>query len=224
MRRFLVAGTLAVSLALTACGGGKLAGGAAPTAPTAPTTADTGTTAGDSPSTASTAPSSTDGGTTGTTGTTSGGTASGACPVGRYTADAADIDQVFSNLPLGGQADIKAKGSVQLELKDDQTYTITANGYGLSISGTIQGNVDLDGTLSGTYTATNGVLSTQVKDNNLKGTATIGGVTIDASAFSDYLTQSLDLASVPYQCQNGNLVLQQANGAGGTISVTWKAA
>jgi hypothetical protein len=189
MRRFLVAGTLAVSLALTACGGGKLAGGADVT-----------------------------------TRTTAGGQADGACPVGRYTADAADIDQVFSNLPLGGQADITAKGSVLLELRADQTYTITANGYGLSISGTIQGNVDLDGTLSGTYTATKGVLSTEVKDNNLKGTATIGGVTIDASAFSDYLTQSLNLVSVPYRCQDGNLVLQQGNGAGGTISVTWKAA
>jgi hypothetical protein len=223
MRRFLVASSLAVTLALTACGGGKLAGGADVTTTDEPTTSATAPTASDSPASASSAPSSSAGG--GTTVTTSrGGATNGACPVGRYTADAADIDQVFSNLPLGGQANVTAKGSVLLELKPDQTYTITANDYGLSISGTIQGNVDLDGTLGGTYTANNGVLTTEVKDNNLKGTATIGGVTIDASAFSDYLTQSLNLVSVPYQCQGGNLVLQQGNGAGGTITVTWKAA
>jgi hypothetical protein len=222
MRRFLLAGSLALSLALTACGGGKLAGGADVTTPSEPSTAPTGPTATDSPASASSAPSSSDSG--GTTGTTAGGATNGACPVGRYTADAADLDQVFSNLPLGGQANVTAKGSVLLELRPDQTYTITANGYGLSISGTIQGNVDLDGTLDGTYTANNGVLTTAVKDNNLTGTATIGGVTIDASAFSDYLTQSLNLVSVPYQCEGGNLVLQQGNGAGGTITVTWKAA
>jgi len=125
------------------------------------------------------------------------------------------------DLPLIGTNDITAKGTVVLDLRQDQTYTLTPQNYGLTLNGVIKGDVTVTGTLDGTYTTTGNTLKTDVKDDSLKATASLAGATFDASPLTDYLTKQLHLVSIPYQCQGQNLVLQQDNGMGGTVSVTW---
>jgi hypothetical protein len=128
------------------------------------------------------------------------------------------------DLPFVGASDVTAKGSVLLDLRQDQTFTLTPEDYGLTLNGVIKGNVTVSGTVAGTYTTDGNTLKTDVKDDSLKATASLGGATLDATPLTDYLTKSLHLVSIPYQCQGQDLVLQQDDGTGGTVSVTWKQA
>jgi hypothetical protein len=157
-----------------------------------------------------------------TTATTSGtGTVSG-CPAGSWVADTDQIAAFFKQLNIPGFT-VTARGRVLWDLTPDGHYTIRSDGYGIDLTGATDAKVDLSGEVSGTYTVKGKVLTPTAVSNDLKVTATVAGVTIDASQFTDQLTSAFPSAPVPFRCTGGNLELT-ITAAGKTLIQVWKPA
>ena len=223
-----------LALTLTACGGGDddASGSIEAVSTTAPDTTTVDTTAPETTAPATTttttiAPSSGGGGSVTTTPApttappvtdppatttappvTDPPAPSADCLIGNWVITQDEMNAFYDTLEatVGAPLDITVSGQTLLDLTAD-TYEYTAN-FDLVVSalGT-SGEGQSSGTVSGTYTADDGVIVTTLGSSNLSVIVTVGGQTLDESAFANGLLGSVPINDAPYDCSGPTPVI-----------------
>ena len=88
----------------------------------------------------------------------------------------------------------------------------------LEVAG-LEGQGVTTGTLGGTYTASEGVITTTVGDNNLAATLTINGATQDGSDLLGSFISSDPINNTPYDCSDPNAPVLQFETATGRTPI-----
>lgn len=175
--------------------GGGGGGGAATTAPAETTTVPT-----TAPPT--TAPTPT------TVPPTTAAPTPGGCLVGNWVITQDEMNAFYDTLEatVGAPLDITVSGQTLLDLTAD-TYLYTAD-FDLVVSAVgTSGEGQSSGTVSGTYTADDGVIVTTLGSSNLSVIVTVGGQTLDESAFANGLLGSVPINDAPYDCSGPTPVI-----------------
>jgi len=86
----------------------------------------------------------------------------------------------------------------------------------LEIDGATSGEGTATGSLGGTYTAEDGVITTELADNDLSVVVTVLGQTIDGSDLAGGFLQSDPINQAPFDCSSGTPVLQFETSSGRT--------
>lgn len=111
-----------------------------------------------------------------------------------------------------------------LTIEGDTGLSFTADSYLYTPSFTllldiasVQGQGVTTGSIGGSYAATDGVITTTVRDNNLETIVTIAGVTQDASSELGAIIASDPINAAPFDCSDPDApVLQFDTGSGRT--------
>ena len=225
-------------LVLAACGGGDDTPAGAdgdattPTADTTTTTTTTPTTAaGDAtttssttsttttstPSTASVAPAATMPPETAPPETTTAPTtapptepgASDDCLVGEWVVTEAEMNAFYDAVEarLDQPVDFTITGEAGLVFTDTAYAWAPAFTLQLDLSG-ITGTGDAGGSISGTYTTADGVLSTEVGESAMTLTVEVAGQTIDGAELGNGFITSVPFVDSPYSCDGPTPVIQ----------------
>ena len=130
------------------------------------------------------------------------------CLIGSWVITQDEMNAFYDTLEatVGAPLDITVSGQTLLDLTAD-TYEYTAN-FDLVVSalGT-SGEGQSSGTVSGTYTADDGVIVTTLGSSNLSVIVTVGGQTLDESAFANGLLGSVPINDAPYDCSGPTPVI-----------------
>ncbi|WP_133867747.1 hypothetical protein [Ilumatobacter fluminis] len=175
--------------------GGGGGGGAATTAPAETTTVPT-----TAPPTTAPAPT--------TVPPTTAAPTPGECLVGNWVITQDEMNAFYDTLEatVGAPLDITVSGQTLLDLTAD-TYLYTAD-FDLVVSAVgTSGEGQSSGTVSGTYTADDGVIVTTLGSSNLSVIVTVGGQTLDESAFANGLLGSVPINDAPYDCSGPTPVI-----------------
>lgn len=194
---------LALGLAVAACGGGSgvdvadatttTASGAIATTATSeppPTGPDDATTA---PTTAppTTAPPEPD----------------GACLVGEWFVPELEMNRYYDALAVGVEGlSFNVLGGTRLTFTEDTYEWAPDFVLQLTVAG-LGGTGDVSGTITGTYSASDGVVTTSSEVNDLSITVVVAGQTMDGGEVVEAFLADAPINEAPYECDDDTLVL-----------------
>lgn len=134
--------------------------------------------------------------------------APGECLVGNWVITQDEMNAFYDTLEATVDAplDITVSGQTALDMTAD-TYVYTAN-FGLTVEVAGQGgDGQSTGTVSGTYSAADGVIVTTLGSSDLNVIISVMGQTIDGSSMANGLLNSVPINDSPYDCSGPTPVI-----------------
>jgi hypothetical protein len=121
-------------------------------------------------------------------------------------------DAVEANIE-GGAIDFEIVGQTLLTFTETDYAYEPAFELSLTIAGQ-EGSGVASGSVSGTYTTADGVITTTLGSSDMQMDLTVGGVTMDASSIGNSFIASVPINDAPYSCATGVPVIDFETGDG----------
>lgn len=130
------------------------------------------------------------------------------CLIGDWVITQDEMNAFYDTIEsqVGGPFEITIAGQTGLTLTADTYQYVADFDLTLEVSG-ITGQGVSTGTVSGTYVADDGIIVTELGSSDLSVIVTVGGTTMDESAFANGLLGSVPINDAPYDCSGPNPVL-----------------
>lgn len=134
--------------------------------------------------------------------------ASADCLVGRWVVAEDELNAFYDAVASGidETVGLTISGEAGLEFTETAYAWSPAFTLALDLNGVV-GSGEAGGSITGTYTATDGVLTTEVGESAMTLTIELGGQTIDGAALGNSFISGVPFASSPYTCDGPTPVI-----------------
>jgi hypothetical protein len=140
-----------------------------------------------------------------------------ACLVGDWQIAQDQLQSFYDTLSSEVEGvDFTIEGGTGLSFTADEYRYTPAFTLLLEIEGGASGEGVTSGSLGGTYTAEDGVITTTLADNDLAVAITVAGQTLDGSDLLGSFIESDPINQAPFDCSTGSPVLQFETSTGRT--------